>query len=229
LQHLIGLSGVPAFDVNAVCAGWLFGMKIAASLVETQRGKVLLVAADKYSGILNRRDPTTVSLFGDGAGATVVEFNDDPGSGLQSLELATAGEYDDWVMVEAGGSGLSTSPDPADYQFQMNGKQVRSFVLSRLPSLMRYACARAGIGIADLGAVVCHQANVRLLEDIAKEMGIHPSLMPLTAPLFGNTGVSSLPLTLVAAQDTGKLVPGRPVALCGVGGGMSLGAGVYVP
>jgi 3-oxoacyl-(acyl-carrier-protein) synthase III len=229
LQGMIGLSGVPAFDVNAVCAGWLFGLRIAAAFAYTQPGKVLLIAADKYSPILDRDDPTTVSLFGDGAGAAVIEFGGEPGSGLRSLVLASNGEHADLVTVLAGGSELPASDNPKDYLFRMRGREVKSFVLDRLPSLLRYACSEADVRLSDLGAIICHQANVRLLELVAKELGVDASLMPLTAPQYGNTGAASLPLTLLAAHDAGLLVQGRPVALCAVGGGMSIGAGVYVP
>jgi 3-oxoacyl-[acyl-carrier-protein] synthase-3 len=111
----------------------------------------------------------------------------------------------------------------------MNGQQVKRYVLANLPPLIHRACALAGFLIGDIAAFVCHQANVKLLHQLAALLDVDPSLMPLTAPEYGNTGAASVPLTLLAADAAGMLVPGRPVVLCGVGGGMSVAAGVYVP
>lgn len=229
LQHMLGLSGVPAFDLNAVCAGWIFGLRVAAAMAETQSGKVLLVGADKYSVIVDRTDPKTVSLFGDGAGATVIESGGNKGSGLRSLALTSHGEYADLVTVMAGGSECPTSADPDQYLFRMRGREVKQYILERLPSLLLQACSLAGVCLDDLGAFICHQPNTRFLEELARRLGIDPALMPLTVPRYGSTAAASLPLTLVAAHDAGLLVPGRPVALCGMGGGMGLAAGIYVP
>jgi len=229
LQRRLGLSGVPAFDLNAVCAGWPFALRVAEGLLRTQPGKVLLVAADKYSPILNRADPTTVSLFGDGAAATLIELGSDPRTGLLSLELATHGEFADMVTVPAGGSAHPTSTDPGQYLFQMKGKEVRKYVVENLPTVLYRACEKARVGIEQIGAFICHQANVRLLEELANLLDVDPSLFVLTAPENGNIGAASLPFTFAAAHKGGLLVPGRPVALCGVGGGMGLAAGIYVP
>lgn len=229
LQAQLGLSGIPALDVNSVCTGFLFALRMAADTTHARPGKVLVVGADKYSGILNPADPTTMTLFGDGAGAVIVEPGTDPNSGLLSLLIATEGESAGLVTVRAGGSEFPTSPNPLDHRFRMQGKEVRKFVLDRLPPLLRDACAEAGVSQADLSAVVCHQANPRLLEDLAQTMNIPPALVPMPGTHHGNAAAASVPLTLVAAQDAGMLEPGRPVALCAVGGGMSLAAGVYVP
>lgn len=229
LQAKLDLSGIPALDINSVCTGWLFGLNIAAALTDARGWKVLLVGADKYSSILNPTDPTTMPLFGDGAGAVMIEPGTDPNSGLLSLETATEGKLAELVTVKAGGSEFPTSPNPLDHLFRMKGRQVREFVLDRLPLLLDDACAKARVSIADLSAVICHQANPRLLGDLAAKMGLSPELVPTPGRLHGNCAAASVPLTLVAAQDAGMLVPGRPVALCAVGGGMSLAAGVYVP
>jgi 3-oxoacyl-[acyl-carrier-protein] synthase-3 len=229
LQDMLGLSGVPAFDLNAVCAGWLFGLRLAAAVTDNQGGKVLLIGVDKYSGIMELVDPATVSLFGDGAGAAVIESGGEPLSGLRSLVLASHGEYSHYVTVLAGGSEYPNSPDPRDYRFQMRGKAVKEYVLERLPPLLSQACSQAGVQLKDLGALICHQANVRLLETLAARLGVDSELIPLTATWYGNTGAASLPLTLVAAHDRGLLTPGQPIGLCAVGGGMSLAAGIYVP
>lgn len=229
LQPLIGLSGVPASDLNAVCAGWAFALKQAAALVATEGGKVLVVGADEYSRIVGETNPKTVPIFGDGAGVVTVEWSDEDGTGLLSLELATHGELSNLVTVPAGGSECPVSNDPDQYLFQMLGWEVKRYVLDRLPALLFRACAKARVRLDQIGAFICHQANVRLLEALAKEIGVDFSLFPLTAPLYGNTGAASLPLTLVAAHDAGLLVPGRPVAFGGMGGGMGLAAGIYVP
>jgi 3-oxoacyl-[acyl-carrier-protein] synthase-3 len=229
LQSMLNLSGIPAYDLNAVCAGWLYGLRVAEALTKTQPGNVLLVGADKYSTILNKKDPTTATLFGDGAGATVIARGDKPGAGLLSLLLATHGEYADLVTVPAGGSENPSPYDPRESLFRMQGRDVKEYVLKHLPATLSDACSAAGVGLADLGAIISHQANVRLLQELADRLGVDPARVPLTAPRWGNTAAASLPLTLLAAYDSGLLVPGRPVGLCAVGGGLSVAAGIYVP
>lgn len=229
LGRKLGLSGIPAFDINAVCAGWAFALNTAAAMVEARGGKILVVAADKYSDILNPDDPTTVTLFGDGAGAALVEPGTDPNSGLLSLLTATEGEFADFVTVPAGGSESPRSAFDLDFKFQMKGREVRQFVFDRLPALLEDACAEAGVALSDLGAVICHQANPRLLSDLAAALDIDPALIPMPGVRQGNCGAASLPLTFLAAEKAGMLSPGRPVAFGAVGGGMSLAAGIYVP
>lgn len=228
LQARLKLPGVACCDINSVCTGFLSGLDFAEGLA--LRGeKVLLVAADKYSGIMNRSDPKTVSLFGDGAGAAIIEQGTDPAAGLRSLVLATHGERSDLVTVPAGGSETPRSADPDQYTFQMQGKEVKEYALSELPPVLERACELAGIDLRDIAVFLAHQANTRLLETIAKGLDVSTSLWPMTAPRYGNTGAASLPLTLTTAQREGWLTPGRPVALLAVGGGMSVGAGIYIP
>jgi 3-oxoacyl-[acyl-carrier-protein] synthase-3 len=229
LGRKLGLDGVPACDINSVCAGSLFALQIAAAMTDAGGGKILVVAADKYSDILEPTDPTTVTLFGDGAGAMIVEPGTDPTSGLLSMLTRTEGEFADLVTVRAGGSEFPTSAVALDFRFQMQGREVRRFVLDRLPPLLDAACEEAGISRADLHALIPHQANPRLLLDLAATMDISPDLIPLPGKQHGNCAAASVPLTLLAADKAGMLKPGRPVALCAVGGGMSLAAGIYVP
>jgi acetoacetyl-CoA synthase len=229
LQAALGLDGVPALDINSVCAGFPFGLQLAASHVERGNGHVLLVAADKYSGILDRTNRQTVSLLGDGAAAALIEPSDDAESGLRSLILETHGKHADYVTVPAGGSELRDSPDWRDFTFQMKGSAVKEYFLTHGPRLLARACAAAGLKLDEIATVIPHQGNVRLLEAFADAVGVERERVCVTADRWGNTGAASLPLTMLDARQKGRLTPGRPVALVAVGGGMSLAAGIYVP
>jgi 3-oxoacyl-(acyl-carrier-protein) synthase III len=228
LQRLLGLDGVAAFDLNAVCCGFLFGLKVAAGLLRDADAteRVLLVGADEYSTIMDRRDKRTVSLFGDGAGAVVLGAVPES-YGLRAIELATDGKLESLVHVPGGGSLLPLDADrlaAGGQFFRMDGHPVRDYVLDGLPRSIHAACQAAGVALGDVRTCVFHQANVRVLEEVAKRLDIAPSRVVLTAHEYGNTAAASIPITLVRAQDEGSLTPGDDILLAGVGGGMSRGA-----
>ncbi|MFE3001798.1 3-oxoacyl-ACP synthase III family protein [Nocardia sp. NPDC059246] len=217
LQHKLGLSGMPAFDLNSVCVGYLFALTVAAGLVEREGesgGAALVVGADKYSTIMNRSDRKTVSLFGDGAGATLVGMVPE-GYGLHASRLVTDGELRSLVEVPA--------DDPL---FRMDGRAVRDYVLTTLPKLIAEALAESGFTLDELDRIILHQANTRLLETCIEELGLDPAKVPLTAPRYGNTGAASIPITLHSSQLERPLRRGERLLLAGVGGGMSAGAAI---
>jgi 3-oxoacyl-(acyl-carrier-protein) synthase III len=231
LQHKLGLPGSPAsFDVNAVCSGFLFSLVVADGLLRHRisDGAALVVGADMYSRIMNRADRRTVSLFGDGAGAALVQPVPD-GFGLHASRLVTDGDLRDLVEVPAGGTAQPL--DPAAYEagghlFRMDGRAVRDYVLTTLPKLVTEVLDEAGLTLDDIDRVVFHQANTRLLEHCGRELGIDPARMPLTAPRYGNTGAASIPVTLHDAHLQRPLRRGERILLAGVGGGMTAGAAV---
>ncbi|MBL1077526.1 ketoacyl-ACP synthase III [Nocardia sp. 2] len=215
LQHELGLGGIPAFDVNSVCVGYLFALTVAAGLCERggdRDGPLLVAATDIYSRIMNRTDRTTVSLFGDGAGATLVGPVP-AGYGLHASRLVTDGELRALVEVPA-----------TDRLFRMDGRAVRDYVLTTLPKIIDEALGESGLTLADMDRIILHQANTRLLEACVRELGVDPARVPLTAPRYGNTGAASIPLTLHASHLERPLQRGERLLLAGVGGGMSAGA-----
>ncbi|MGH3434660.1 MAG: 3-oxoacyl-ACP synthase III family protein, partial [Thermocrispum sp.] len=212
LQHKLGLKAIPAFDVNAVCSGFLYALTVAEGLLcgRLGGGQVLVVGADKFSAIMDRTDRRTVSLFGDGAGAAVVAAVPD-GYGIAATTLVTDGDFHDYVYVEDG-------------VFRMDGRAVREYALTTLRKVVAQTLDDAGIGLHEVDRFVFHQANTRLIEAFADDIGVDRRRFALTAPSLGNTAAASLPLTLVATHRNDPLRRGERVLLAAVGGGMTAGA-----
>jgi len=230
LQDRLGIPAVPAFDLNSVCAGFLFALTVGAALGSTGAGtgRVLVVGADIYSTIMDRKDPTTVTLFGDGAGAVLLGPVPD-GFGLHAQRLVTHGQLRDLVEVSAGGTRQPldhVARDQGLHLFRMQGHAVRRYVLDVLPDLVHGVLGEAGMSLDSIDRVILHQANPRLLEALAADLGIDIDRVTLTAPRFGNTGAASVPITLRAADQAKPLQRGERILFAAVGGGMSAGAAV---
>jgi 3-oxoacyl-(acyl-carrier-protein) synthase III len=228
LQHKLGLRTIPAFDVNAVCSGFLYGLTIAEGLLATRfrDGYVLLVGADMFSTIMDRADRRTVSLFGDGAGAVVLGQVPE-GYGIQAVRLVTDGEFHHYVGVEAGGSRTPLDERAravGEHLFRMDGRAVRDYALAILDKLAAEVLGDCGLRLDEVDRFVFHQANTRLLETFVALAGIDPARVVYTAPQFGNTAAASIPLTLHAADRERPLQRGERLLLASVGGGMTAGA-----
>jgi 3-oxoacyl-(acyl-carrier-protein) synthase III len=230
LQRMLGLHGVPFHDIDAVCGGWLYALRSAQGLVATMKPheRVLVVAADVYSRILDRTDRGSVPIFGDGAAAVVVGRVAEP-YGVRSLILTGHGELEDLVTIRAGGSARPITADriaAGEHLFAMNGRPVADYVIRTLPPLIDQACREAGVARDAITSWVFHQANPRLLETLAERMDIDPKTVILTGPDWGNSGAASLPTALAVAYRTGELPDGELAVVAGVHGGMGAGAGV---
>ncbi|MGW2420979.1 3-oxoacyl-ACP synthase III family protein [Streptomyces sp. NPDC001709] len=231
LQNKLGLSDVPAFDVNAVCSGFLYALAVADSMVSARQSRrggdyALVVGTDIYSSLMNRTDPRTVSLFGDGAGAVLLgpvpeEY------GVLGWRLATHGEHRDLVEVPAGGTRTPLDAEAREaggHLFRMQGRAVRDYALHTLPKVIGGALDSAGLRLEEVDRLILHQANTRLVEACCRELGVDPARVPLTAPHFGNTAAASIPLTLRAEHERRPFRRGERLLLAGVGGGMTAGA-----
>lgn len=230
LQHKLGLPGLAAFDVNAVCSGFLYGLAAAEGMLATRRhGSYAIVAgADIFSTIMDRSDRRTVSLFGDGAGAVLLGEVPD-GYGVQAIRLVTDGELHHYVGVEAGGTRTpldARARAAGEHLFRMDGRAVRDYALRILDKLTGEVLEECGLRLEDIGRFVFHQANTRLIETFVDQAGIDPASVPLTAPRLGNTVAASIPLTLRAADRERPFERGERVLLAAVGGGMTAGAAV---
>lgn len=227
VQDLIGAYGAACFDVNAVCAGFVHGLVLAQSLVDTRPGAhAVVVGADLYSRILDFDDRRTAVLFGDGAGAAVVGAVRD-GRGLAEFDLATRGDRHDLIWVDAGGSRRPASQKTlADggHFFRMKGRDVTDIVLHEVPPFVDKLLARAGVTAADVDHVVPHQANGKMLEQLVERCGLTGATTHRTVEKYGNVGSASVPVTLDEANRAGLLADGDLVLLLGFGGGMSMGA-----
>ncbi|MGW7530469.1 3-oxoacyl-ACP synthase III family protein [Streptomyces sp. NPDC054783] len=231
LQDKLGLSDTPAFDVNAVCSGFLYALAVADSMLSarlTEQGGdyALVVGTDMYSTLMNRTDRRTVSLFGDGAGAVLLGPVPE-GYGVLGWRLVTHGEHRDLVEVPAGGTRTpldAQAREAGEHLFRMQGREVREYALRVLPKVVGEALDSAGIRLEEVDRFILHQANTRLVEACCRELGVDPDRVPLTAPHFGNTATASIPLTLLAEHERRPFRRGERLVLAGVGGGMTAGA-----
>jgi 3-oxoacyl-[acyl-carrier-protein] synthase-3 len=229
LQHKLGMSVLPAFDVNAVCSGFVYALATAEALLTSRGGQAgLVVGADMYSTIMDRADRRTVSLFGDGAGAVLLGPVPD-GYGVMATRLTTNGEYRELVQVIAGGTRerLSANAIAAGRDlFRMDGRGVRDYAMHAVPKVIDDALSAASLGVDDIDRVIMHQGNTRLVETLARELGVPMAKVPLTAPEYGNTGAASIPITLHRADTERPFRRGERVLLAAVGGGMTAAASV---
>lgn len=223
VQQLLGANAA-AFDINAVCSGFVFASAVAHPLVRASGGYGLVIGADVYSRILDPRDRKTVVLFGDGAGAVVL--GPVSGGGIRECRLHTFGQMSELISVPAGGSRLPSSPHThaAGLQhFTMDGRGVREFVETTLPELVKQFLYDCNVSPHEIGHVVPHQANGVMLDDTIPELGLHTAHVHRTVGEYGNTGAASIPITLDRAAAGGALRTGDLILLIGFGGGMSVG------
>ncbi|MFH8489221.1 beta-ketoacyl-ACP synthase III [Streptomyces longisporoflavus] len=237
----LGLGTVPAFDVGAVCTGFLYALATGAGLIATgTAGSVLVIGADTYSRILDPADRSTRAIFGDGAGAVVLRSGgaDEPGA-LGPPVLGSDGTGSDLITVRSGGSreplhtagpigtgdggdaGDAARPDP---YFRMAGRAVFRNAVERMAEASLMAARRAGWEVADIDRLVAHQANLRILHAVADRMRLPRHRCPVHLDQVGNTAAASIPLALSYAAATGRLTPGHRTLLTAFGGGLTWGA-----
>jgi 3-oxoacyl-(acyl-carrier-protein) synthase III len=229
VQHRLGLTNAVAFDVNAVCSGFVYALDIArAMLVAGRSSRALVIGADTYTRVVDYDDRRTAVLLGDGAGAVVLG-SVAPDRGLLATRLRTDGEFHDYVKVPAGGSRLPVTEDvlaEREHLFKMRGRDVAAYVREVFPALLDELLDDAGIDRSMLRAVVPHQANGRLLDTVAAENGLPDGIVHTTVEKYGNTGAASVPITLHDVVCGGGLRDGDYVALLAFGGGMTAGGAI---
>ena len=229
VQDLIGAQRAACFDVNVVCAGFVYALALARSLVAMQPdAKVLVVASDVYSRILDFGDRRTAVLFGDGAGAAVVGAVPD-GYGILDSALVSRGAAHQLIRVDAGGSRLPASAETVangDHYFKMDGRGVRAFVAEHVPPVLAEMLERAGLHAKDVDHFVPHQANGVMLQELVDLAQLDGATTHLTLDRYGNVGSASVAVALDAAARSGSVLDGDLVLLAGFGGGMAVGASV---
>ena len=220
LQHKLGIAGCPAFDVQAVCSGFVYALTVADAMIKTGTAKrALVVGAEVFSRILDFSDRTTCVLFGDGAGAVVLEASDEPG--LLASDLHADGKYVDILCVPGHVSGGKVLGDPV---LKMDGQAVFKLAVSVLESAARATLAKANLTDADIDWLIPHQANIRIMQSTAKKLRVPMEKLIVTVDQHGNTSAASIPLALDAAVRSGQVKRGDNVMLEGVGGGFTWGA-----
>ena len=221
LQHKLGISnGCPAFDVQAVCSGFVYALTVADSMIQSGAAKrVLVVGSEVFSRILDFNDRTTCVLFGDGAGAVVLEASDEPG--ILSTELHADGSHVGILCVPGNVSGGNVLGDPL---LKMDGQAVFKLAVSVLDKAARSALEKAGLTDADIDWLIPHQANIRIMQSTARKLKLSMDKVVVTVDQHGNTSAASIPLALDHGVRSGQVQKGQTVLLEGVGGGFTWGA-----
>ena len=218
-----GIAGSPAFDVQAVCAGFIYAMSVADAMIRAGNAKrVLVVGAEVFSRLLDFKDRTTCVLFGDGAGAVVLEASDKPG--ILATDIHADGKHVGLLCVPGHVQGGQILGDPV---LKMDGQGVFKLAVGVLEETARAVLAKAGLQDSDLDWLVPHQANIRIIQSTAKKMKLSMDKVLLTVADHGNTSAASIPLALDVGVRAGKLQPGQLVMLEGVGGGFAWGSVLF--
>jgi 3-oxoacyl-[acyl-carrier-protein] synthase-3 len=220
LQGKLGAAGGAAFDVQAVCSGFVYALTVADALIKSGSARcALVVGAEIFSRILDFNDRSTCVLFGDGAGAVVLEASDTPG--ILSSDLHADGKHVDLLCVPGHVSGGAVSGSPL---LQMAGQSVFKLAVGVLESAARAVLEKAGKTEADIDWLVPHQANIRIMQSTAKKLKLSMDKVIVTVGQHGNTSAASIPLALDHGVRSGQIVPGQTLLLEGVGGGFTWGA-----
>jgi 3-oxoacyl-[acyl-carrier-protein] synthase III len=220
MQAKLGMKGCAAFDVQAVCSGFVYALAIADKFIRSgQHRCALVIGAEVYSRILDWSDRGTAVLFGDGAGAVVLKADSRPG--ILGSVLHADGAYAGILSVPGNVSGGKIIGSPF---LQMDGGAVFKFAVKVLDEVARETLAQCNLTTADIDWLIPHQANVRILEATAKKLGLDPAKLVVTVDMHGNTSAASVPLALDQAIRDGRIKPGHKVMLQGVGGGFTWGA-----
>jgi 3-oxoacyl-[acyl-carrier-protein] synthase-3 len=220
VQQKLGVAGCAAFDVQAVCSGFVYALTIADSMIRTgAASKALVIGAEVFSRILDFKDRGTCVLFGDGAGAVVLEASDTPG--ILASELHADGRHVDILCVPGHVSGGQILGDPL---LKMDGPAVFKLAVGVLYDVAKSVLEKAGRGDSDVDWLIPHQANIRILQSTAKRLKLPLEKLIVTVDQHGNTSAASIPLALDESVRSGKIRPGDTVLLEGVGGGFTWGA-----
>ncbi len=223
VQHAIGNTKGYAFDIQAVCAGFVFALSNANALIASgQADRVLVIGAETFSRIMDWTDRGTCVLFGDGAGAVILEAQDGTGTtqdrGILATDLNSDGSYRDLLYVDGGVSKQSTGV------LRMEGQEVFRHAVEKLAQTAHTALDKVGLGADDVNWVVPHQANIRIIKSTARKLGVGMDRVIVTVQDHGNTSAASIPLALSVGVQSGKIKKGDIVVTEAIGGGLAWGA-----
>ena len=225
VQAMLGIDDCVAFDVGAVCSGFLYALQVADSMLRSGAARrALVIGAETFSRILDWEDRATCVLFGDGAGAVVLEAQDDigvAGRGILAMRLHADGRHNDLLYVDGGPSTTGTVG-----KLRMRGREVFRHAVVNLAAVMTETLAVAGLSADDVDWVVPHQANARILDATARKLDLAPEKVVVTVDQHANTSAASVPLALDTAVRDGRVKPGDLIVLEAMGGGFTWGAAV---
>ena len=223
VQHALGCNGGIAFDIAAVCSGFLYALGVADSMLRTgMANRALVIGSETFSRILDWEDRATCVLFGDGAGAIVLEAREQEGDaprGVLATRLHADGAHNQLLYVDGGPSTTG-----AVGKLRMQGREVFRHAVTNLSNVLREVLADTGVSAQEIDWVVPHQANARILDATARKLGLPMEKMIVTVDQHANTSAASVPLALDAAVRDGRIKPGQLVMLEAMGGGFTWGA-----
>ncbi len=226
-QAKMGLT-CPAFDINAACTGFIYAIELAAAMIEADRLRtVLVIGAEVLTRLMDFTDRATCVLFGDGAGAIVIQASDEPG--ILSVHLGADGTGADLLDIPAGGTARRLTPEllaEGQQYIHMNGNEVYKFAVRAIPRVALQALDESGLKVSDVDWLVPHQANERITNTVGESLGIPHERVVNVIEKTGNTSTASIPLALDSLYASGKLHRGDVVALVGFGAGLTYGAAV---
>jgi 3-oxoacyl-[acyl-carrier-protein] synthase-3 len=224
VQARLGMTRGAAFDVQAVCSGFIYGLSVADSLIRTGSARtILVIGAETMSRLLDWSDRGTCVLFGDGAGAVVLQAHDGKGdnsdSGILNTKLFSDGRLHDMLYADGGVSSTQTVG-----KLRMQGKEVFKHAVTNISAAITASAEASNVTIPDIDWFVPHQANQRILDGTARKLGIDPAKVISTVAMHGNTSAASVPLALVTAVRDGRIKRGDLILLEAMGGGFTWGA-----
>jgi 3-oxoacyl-[acyl-carrier-protein] synthase-3 len=220
LQSKLGIVGCPVFDVQAVCSGFIYAMTVADAMIKTGTAKrALVIGAEVFSRILDFKDRTTCVLFGDGAGAVVLEASSTPG--ILATDIHADGKYSELLCVPGHVSGGAILGDPV---LKMDGQAVFKLAVGVLEETALAYLSKAGLSATDIDWLVPHQANIRIMQSTARKLKMPMEKVIVTVDQHGNTSAASIPLALDHGVRSGQITKGQTLMLEGVGGGFTWGS-----
>jgi len=220
LQNKLGIVGCPVFDVQAVCSGFIYAMTVADAMIKTGTAKrALVIGAEVFSRILDFKDRTTCVLFGDGAGAVVLEASETPG--ILATDIHADGKYSEILCVPGHVSGGAILGDPV---LKMDGQAVFKLAVGVLEETARASLSKAGLNDSDIDWLIPHQANIRIMQSTARKLKMPMNKVIVTVDQHGNTSAASIPLALDHGVRSGQITKGQTLMLEGVGGGFTWGS-----
>jgi len=228
-QLKIGARECPAYDLNAACSGFLYGMATAQGLIQSGVARnALVIGSDVMSPFTDFQDRNTCVLFGDGAGAVMLGRVEEP-RGIRSAVLGARGTGWDLIMLPAGGSVLPASEQTVrerKHYLRMNGSEVFKFAVRILGEAVDRALEKAGLTPDDIDLLVPHQANIRIIDAAAKRYGMSPDRVMVNVQRYANTSAATIPIALAEARAAGRIGPGKTAALVAFGGGLTYAASI---
>lgn len=229
VQDAIGASRAGAFDLSAACSGFVYALSMGSAMIQSGSAKVVLViGSETVSRVLDDQDRSVYPLFGDGAGAIVLQAHDTPG-GVLATVLGSDGSGAEHLGIPAGGSKLPACQYTVDnrlHYMKMNGREVYRFATRVMGKVAKQACERAGVDLDEIDLFIPHQANIRIIQSASKYLGISDEKVFTNLHKYGNTSTASIPIALCEAIEGGRIKTNDRIVMVGFGGGLSWGATV---